>query len=509
MSCSTRPLPATFADRPQQRRRNQLHLSAVLLAACSALCLLGSAGTAAAAAVELAVGGLVSPVRVAAPVGDERLFVVEQGGRIRVFQQDGTPRGDFLDLSGQISTGGERGLLGLAFAPDYAQSGRFYVNFTDLDGHTRIVRYRVSATDPDRADPTTASLVLAVEQPDDNHNGGHLEFGPDGMLYVGLGDGGGGGDPDDYAQNPQSLLGKMLRLDVAGPSGYAIPADNPFVGAAPRDEIWALGLRNPWCFGFDRLTGDLWISDVGQSSREEINVQPAASLGGENYGWRLMEGSQCFNPPTNCNDGSLTLPIYDYARGGSPFRCSISGGYVYRGARAPELRGQYLFADYCSRQIWSLTWSEAAGLGEVVERTTELTPPGGYGRIVGIGQDGLGELYVIEWQLGRLYRLIGSATAADAPPPAFALAQNAPNPFNPATTIGFSVPRGGGPVRLDVLDLDGRLVRNLAAGSLPAGWHEVVWNGRTAAGRPAASGVYVYRLRAGGVEQTRRMVLLK
>jgi glucose/arabinose dehydrogenase len=434
--------------------------------------------------------------------------VVEQGGLMRVFDQDGTSRGIFLDLRSQVSTGGERGLLGLAFSPDYAQTGRFYVNYTDTSGDTRIVRYLVGAN-PDRAQADSASLVLLVEQPYGNHNGGHLEFGPDGMLYVGLGDGGGSGDPDNYAQNIQSLLGKMLRLDVSGASGYAIPPDNPFVGAAPRDEIWALGLRNPWCFGFDRQTGDLWIADVGQSALEEIDVQPASSPGGENYGWRLMEGTQCFNPPSGCNDGTLTLPVYEYERGGTPFRCSISGGYVHRGSRAPELFGHYLFADFCSRQIWSLTWSASGGVGTVVERTGELTPPGGYSRIVGIGQDGLGELYVIEWDLGRLYRIVGSVSDGGDVPAAPRLEQNVPNPFNPRTTIAFTVPEDGVAVSLEVLDLDGRLVRTLASGPRPAGRQTVAWDGRTASGRPAAAGVYLYRLRAGDTEQTRKMVLLK
>lgn len=463
-----------------------------------------------AATVELAVSQLSSPVRVTAPAGDSRLFVVEQGGRIRVFDQDGSPRGTFLDVSAQISSGGERGLLGLAFAPDYAESGRFYINYTNTGGDTEIVRYRVSDPDPDLADPESAELLLEIEQPFGNHNGGQIEFGPDGMLYIGMGDGGSSGDPGNRAQNPQSLQGKMLRLDVSLAEGYRVPPDNPFVGdPSTRDEIWALGLRNPWVFGFDLLTGDLYISDVGQGAREEVDVQPFDSPGGENYGWRLMEGTLCYNPPVDCNDGTLTLPVHEYARGGSPFRCSISGGYVYRGELAPELHGQYLFADYCSRQIWTLTWTAADGLIDVVERTGELTPPGGYDRIVGFGQDGLGELYVIEHSLGRLYRIIGSTSSTGELPAVARLEQNAPNPFNPGTTIAFTVPAGGASVRLDVVDLEGRLVRTLVDGARPEGRQTVTWDGLGRDGKPAAAGVYLYRLQAGAHVETRKMALVQ
>ena len=463
-----------------------------------------------AASVELAIDQLSSPVRVTAPDGDPRLFVVEQGGRIRLFDQDGTSRGIFLNISSIISSGGERGLLGLAFAPDYTESGRFYVNYTNLSGDTEIVRYQVSAVDPDRADPDSAELLLLIDQPYSNHNGGDIEFGPDGMLYIGLGDGGSGGDPDNYAQTRTSLLGKMLRLDVSGPGGYTIPPDNPFVGdPSTLDEIWALGLRNPWVFSFDRETGDLYIADVGQGAREEVSVQPAASQGGENYGWRLMEGTLCYNPPVDCNDGTLTLPVHEYARGGSPFRCSISGGFVYRGQLAPELQGHYLFADYCSAQLWSFTWSATDGLGEVIERTEELTPPSGYTRLVGLGQDGLGELYVIEHSEGKLYRIIGSTTSAPGLPPVVRLEQNVPNPFNPATAIAYTVPAGGAAVRLDVLDLEGRLVRTLIDGLRPAGRHTATWDGLTRRGTPAAAGVYLYRLESDGRTETRKMALVQ
>ena len=295
------------------------------------------------AAVQEIISGLSGPVRLVAPEGDSRLFVVQRNGLVLLFDQQGGPLGTFLDISSQTSTSGERGLLGLAFPSDYSQTGRFYLSFTDLGGDSRVDRFQVDPGNPNQADPGSQFNLLTVEQPYANHNGGHITFGPDGMLYFGLGDGGSGGDPGDRAQDDQNLLGKMLRLDVSGPGAYAIPADNPFVSASPLDEIWAKGLRNPWCFSFDRQTGDLYIADVGQNVHEEIDIQSFDSPGGENYGWNLMEGPDCFDPPTDCNDGSLVLPVYSYVHGGTPYRCSISGGFVYRGDRIPSLQGLYFF----------------------------------------------------------------------------------------------------------------------------------------------------------------------
>jgi glucose/arabinose dehydrogenase len=456
-----------------------------------------------------AVENLSLPVRLAAPTGDARLFVVEKNGRIKVFDRDGTSRGIFLDISALVSTGGERGLLGLAFAPDYQESGRFFVNYTDVSGDTQVVRYNVDPVNPDLALAGSASAVIQVSQPFSNHNGGHLEFGPDGMLYVGLGDGGSGGDPNNNAQNGLSLLGKMLRLDVSGSAGYAIPEDNPFVGQSPRDEIWATGLRNPWCFGFDRLSGNLWIADVGQNVLEEINVQPVTSTGGENYGWRLMEGTDCYNPSSNCNDGSLTLPVFEYTHGGNPYRCSISGGFVYRGNRVSELEGRYLFADYCSLQIWALDYSPGGGEAQSADLTDLLTPPQGYQDIVGFGQDSDGELYIIDMTAGTIFRIMSDASGAVDLPQTSPLQQNVPNPFNPETTITFNVPEGSAGVRLEVLDVRGHLVRTLVEGPQPVGSKTVAWNGTDTEGRVMPAGVYFYRLRAGHLDQTRKMVLLK
>jgi len=461
------------------------------------------------AAVEEVISGLTQPVRLVAPEGDPRLFVVQRNGLIRIFDQMGVEQGTFLDLRDSTTTFRERGLLGLVFAPDYESSGRIYVNYTDLQGDTRIVRLTVSGSDPDLADMGTHEVILTVAQPEANHNGGHLEFGSDGMLYAALGDGGGAGDPDNSAQNDQVLLGKMLRLDVSGPTGYAVPGDNPFVGQAPLDEIWAIGLRNPWCFSFDRATGDLYIADVGQSNEEEIDIQPVTSPGGENYGWRLMEGTLCYIPSVNCNDGSLILPAYTYARGGSPFRCSISGGYVYRGTRMPSLTGQYFYSDYCSNQIWSLTWTPAGGVGAVTERTGQMTPPGGYESVASFGQDGLGELYVLDLDSGKVYRIIGAASDVPGVFDGPLLAQNAPNPFNPRTGIAFSLKSNGSRVTLMVFDAAGHRVRTLVDDTLPAGDHLAHWDGTDDAGGRIPSGVYLYRLEVDGEVASRKMLLLE
>ena len=458
---------------------------------------------------ETIIEGLSAPVRLTAPAGDDRLFVVEQNGLIRVYSREGVARGVFLDITHLTSQSGERGLLGLAFAPDYPESGRFFINYTDNSGDTQVVRYHVSTGNPDRAKEDSASPVLSVDQPYGNHNGGHLEFGPDGMLYIGLGDGGSGGDPQNRSQNPEVLLGKMLRIDVSGSSGYTIPDDNPFPSGPERPEIWALGLRNPWCFGFDRSTGDLYIADVGQNSIEEIDIQPAETPGGLNYGWRLMEGSQCYNPPTDCNDGSLTLPVHEYPLGGSPYRCSISGGYVHRGELAPELTGRYLYSDYCSNQVWSLSWTADQGLGTVIDHTGELDPTGEFENVASIGQDGLGELYVVDLGGRRIYRIQGETSAVILPEAPAALEQNAPNPFNPRTTIGYAVRQDDTMVTLTVHDTAGHVVQTIVNGNRSAGRHLATWDGQLASGQPAPAGIYHYRLQTPDFETTRSMALIK
>jgi glucose/arabinose dehydrogenase len=290
--------------------------------------------------LEPIISGLNSPVAIThAGDGMGRLFITLQVGKILIYDGQQLLSTPFFDIGSLITTGSERGLLSVAFHPNYSANGFLYVDYTDLNGDTVIARYRVSA-DPNVVDTTSAVILLTIPQPFANHNGGQLQFGPDGYLYIGMGDGGSGGDPLNNAQNLNSLLGKILRIDVDAGSPYANPPDNPFVAnLSAKPEIWALGLRNPWRFSFDRLTGDLFIADVGQDTYEEVDFQQASSGGGENYGWRLMEGNHCYNPSTGCNDGSLTLPVieYDHSLG----NCSITGGYRYRGALYSGLTGIY------------------------------------------------------------------------------------------------------------------------------------------------------------------------
>jgi glucose/arabinose dehydrogenase len=299
--------------------------------------------------LELIASGFSSPLELK-HAGDDRLFVAERGGQIKILNPNGsvnpTP---FLNISSIITSGGERGLLGLAFHPDYANNGHFYVYYINLSGNTQISRFTVSS-DPDVADPASELQMLSFNQPFTNHNGGHLAFGPDGMLYIASGDGGSGGDPQNNSQNLTNLLGKLLRLDVDAAAPY-IPADNPFISnSAALDEIWAYGLRNPWKFSFDPDTDDLWIADVGQNAWEEINRE-ASTAAGLNYGWRCYEGNAPYNttgcPPQN----ELTFPLAVYANTGFSGRCSVTGGYVYRGTEYPAIQGLYFFADLCSDEI--------------------------------------------------------------------------------------------------------------------------------------------------------------
>jgi glucose/arabinose dehydrogenase len=347
-------------------------------------------------------GGLEQPVAIAhAGDGSGRLFALEKPGRIRIVQDGALREAPFLDISGQVGSGGsEQGLLGLAFHPRYAQNGLFYVNYTDRDGNTVVARFSVSG-DANRGDPGSQAVILRQEQPAGNHNGGHLAFGSDGYLYIGLGDGGGAGDRYGNGQNGATFLGAMLRIDVDGGQPYAIPADNPFVGnAAVRDEIWAIGLRNPWRYSFDRRTGDLYIADVGQNVYEEIDFQPAGSGGGQNYGWPIMEGRHCYPDSAACQQQGLVLPVfeYDHSQG-----CSVTGGYVYRGQAFPGLRGIYIFGDYCSGRLWGLVrdgsgqW-QAAQVGQVE------------GLLTSFGEDEAGELYVVDMSGGSLYRLVARET---------------------------------------------------------------------------------------------------
>ena len=352
---------------------------------------------------ELVAEGYTRPVLVThAGDGSGRLFVVEQRGVITIIQDGQQLETPFLDIEAIVGDeSNEQGLLGLAFAPDYAETGTFYVNYTDTAGDTHVDECQVSEADPNAADPQSCTQILFVEQPYPNHNGGHLAYGPDGYLYIGLGDGGSGGDPQGHAQNPRSLLGKLLRIDPSGDeSPYAVPMDNPYMGSTlGRVEIWVLGLRNPWRFSFDRATGDLFIGDVGQNAIEEISYLPASTPGGANLGWNYMEGNQPFppgsQPPANRD---FIPPIHDYSQnvGG----CSVTGGYVYRGPSLPALDGVYFFGDYCTGNIWTLVSSGGTWVHAPFAQT-DFT-------ISSFGEDEAGELYVLDHGAGAVYRLVGN-----------------------------------------------------------------------------------------------------
>jgi hypothetical protein len=334
------------------------------------------------------------PVYLTSPPGDARLFVVEKSGAIRIIEDGQVVQTLFLDLRGEVSGGSEQGLLSIAFHPDYASNGRFFVDYTDRAGDTRVVEYRASA-EPDRADPDPVRTILSVDQPFANHNGGLIVFGPDGMLYVGLGDGGSGGDPQGNGQNVGTLLGKILRIDVDAGTPYAIPPDNPFAGqAGARGEIWAWGLRNPWRFSFDPGTGELFIADVGQNELEEVNARPG-NEGGVNYGWNVMEGSECFRDD-DCDRTGLTLPVVEYDHGDG---CSVTGGFVYRGDALPELQGHYFYSDFCSGFIRSF---RVAGGAPVEERNWPELEPGG--SVPSFGEDADAELYILTRE-GSVHRI--------------------------------------------------------------------------------------------------------
>jgi glucose/arabinose dehydrogenase len=363
-----------------------------------------------------------APIFVAAPAGDPRLFIVERGGTIRIFEGGELLDPPFLDISDSVDDGNEGGLLSVAFPPDYAATRAFYVYYTAFgdaptEPQSRISRFLASEDDPNVAD-TDEKILLTLEQPDDNHNGGTVAFDLDGLLYMGFGDGGGQFDPLDVAQDPGTWLGKMLRIDVSFSDfddGYSVPPDNPYVGPGePLDEIWDRGFRNPFRFSFDRETGALYIGDVGQDNQEEVDVEPRPdskdNRGGRNYGWDVMEGTECRDeapdpgePP--CDAPELILPVHEYAH--SSGRCSVTGGVVYRGAARPDLDGRYLFADYCSAEIWSLLWNGGGGVeGPVVEHTDDLEPDSGVlDNPVAFGEDGAGEVYVVD-QDGDIFRFV-------------------------------------------------------------------------------------------------------
>jgi glucose/arabinose dehydrogenase len=441
--------------------------------------------------------------------GSDRLFVLEQGGVIRVFGNSPSvaSASEFLNISDRVVSGGERGLLGLAFDPGFSDNGYFYVDYTgrnpgvtdpNADDYARtvIARYSVDPQNHDRADPGSEQIILTIYQPYANHNGGQIAFGPDGYLYIAMGDGGAGGDPKNRAQNLDSLLGKILRIDVHAESAgrkYSIPPDNPFAGntAGHREEIYAYGLRNPWRFSFDPVTGALWCGDVGQNTYEEIDIIRK----GMNYGWPIMEGLHCYRPSSGCDTTGLTMPIREYTHSGNGV--SITGGDVYRGRVATELTGLYIYADYTGK-IWSLSYS---GTGTPVNT---LLLDAGF-TISSFGTDRDNELYLCGHGTGRIYRFDAEASASALPAgPDLRLEGNEPNPFSGTTAIRYALRRAG-PVRLTVHDLLGRIVATPVDGMQEPGSYSANFDARD-----LPAGIYFYALRSGDeLSGNRRMVVVR
>lgn len=357
-----------------------------------------TANTAQTPALQLFVDGFEKPTFLThAGDGSGLLYVTEQPGRIRIVRDGALVETPFLDIEEKVgSSGNEQGLLSIAFAPDFQQSRKMYANYTDRSGDTVVAGFLVN---PDglSADPASEWLVLKIEQPYANHNGGQLQFGPDGMLYIGMGDGGSAGDPQNHAQDVTSMLGKMLRIDVsqsAASAPYTVPANNPNFGADARPEMWSVGLRNPWRFSFDRSSGDMLIADVGQNEIEEVNWQPAASRGGENWGWKLREGLEAFSGEKS---DAMTDPIYEYRHGEDG--CSVTGGYVYRGVALAALAGAYVYGDYCSGRIWTLRPATNGAWDNALLFDTDYS-------ITSFGEDAQGELYVLD-RAGGIYKIVG------------------------------------------------------------------------------------------------------
>jgi glucose/arabinose dehydrogenase len=448
------------------------------------------------------------PVDIEAPPGDGgRLFVVEQRGVIYALENSPTAASKtvFLDIQDRVnSVGSEEGLLGLAFHPEYADSGYFYVDYTAASPRRSVIsRFRVSSANPDSADASSEVVLLEVPQPYSNHNGGQIRFGPEGYLWISLGDGGSGGDPGNNGQDPTTLLGSILRIDPDATMGvvkYGIPPDNPFVGNpyGYREEIYAYGLRNPWRFSFDTPTGRVWAGDVGQSAYEEVDLIES----GKNYGWNIMEGFHCYNSPS-CDTTGLALPVWEYDHSDSG-GIAITGGFVYRGDSLPGIYGLYIYADYGSGRIWSLAYD---GPGSVVNREIIDTPL----NITAFGVDAAQELYLCAFD-GHIYGfncVAGVDGDCDAGRTQPALEASFPNPFCLTTSVAIPAvfPERA---ELQVVDARGRLIATLFADAEKGAERSLSWDGRDGSGRPVAGGPYFYMVRIGGEPRGRgKMILLR
>lgn len=396
-------------------------------------CVLGIALSAQTIVLTPFASGLNTPVGMEFAPGDNNMYVVEQQGRIRLVSPAGTLAGtDFLDISSLVTpTGGEQGLLGLAFHPDYASNGYFFVNYTKAaDGATRISRFSRSSANPLAADPGSEVPVLEIAQPYSNHNGGCIEFGPDGYLYIGMGDGGSAGDPGNRAQNPTELLGKLLRIDV-NTLPYQIPATNPYAGQTDTlPQIWAMGLRNPWRFSFDRLTGDLWIGDVGQGNWEEVDFQAASSAGGENYGWRCYEGAAAYSTGGCQPQSFYKAPVNTFSHANG--NCSITGGYLYRGASEGDLYNKYIYTDYCSGTFYETHRNGNGWTSNVLNSFSHSFST--------FAEDHQGELYIADVSSGGIYRISTSACS----PTAFISEEHEQTVLCAGDSLHLSTPQGSG-----------------------------------------------------------------
>jgi glucose/arabinose dehydrogenase len=375
----------------------------VLLAAC--VCAVPALGQ---AATKRLAAGLDSPLWAGAPEGDPRIFIAQKNGRVRILKNGALLAQSFLDISAKVSTGGEQGLLGMAFHPAFAANRFFYVDYTDVNGNTVVSRFTASASNPDLALANSETVILTQSQPFANHNAGDIHFGPDGYLYIAFGDGGSGNDPSCFAQNLGTWLGKILRIDVDGGAPYVVPPDNPFVGVpGARAEIWHLGLRNPWRFSLDRLTGDMYVGDVGQNAREEISFAGALD-GGVNFGWKVHEGTRCNSTAAcapavpGCGHQSYTPPIHELLQSAPSAPRAIVGGYVYRGCAVPSEFGTYFFTDFSDDLIRSFDHNPATGqVTNLRDRTAEFAPDvGAITNVASFGEDGFGELLIVELSSG-------------------------------------------------------------------------------------------------------------
>ena len=440
-----------------------------------------------------------------APDGSDRLFVVEQRGTIYVFENNSsvTEKIMFLDIRDKVVYEGERGLLGLAFHPDYENNRYFFVNYTAPNPlRTVVSRFQVTADDPDVGDELSEHIIIQIDQPFSNHNGGQIVFGPDSYLYIGMGDGGWFGDPYNNGQDLTTLLGAILRIDVDTVSAtlnYGIPVDNPFAADTleSRDEIYAYGLRNPWRFSFDPYTNFCWVADVGQDLYEEIDILE----NGGNYGWNIMEGSHCYNPATGCDTTGLILPIYTYDHSIGE---SITGGFVYRGTLVPDIYGKYIFADFEYGDVWSLEYD-----GENPPELSTLGDIGPYS-VTSFGIDQHDELYICSFD-GMIYKFVQTLSTVDHGdriPNGFSLYQNYPNPFNPITTINYDLPENKH-VKITIYNLLGKQIKILVNKYKPPGRYEAKWAGTDRFGKQVANGVYLVIMQTRNFSQARKIVYIK